>query len=124
VNFRYPGLLAIPLRFGLYGPGAATRHNRRRTAAQVSRSHPATTAALVDEMARHDRVPVLGDLDGTRTVVLAGTKDALTPIAHARAIVEAVPNAELVVYPRAGHMLPYERPAEVAAQITRLASTT
>lgn len=121
VNFRYPALLAQALRLGLYGPGAATKHNRLRTAAQVARSHPATTAELVHEMARHDRIPVLADLDGTPTVVLAGTKDALCPMAHSRAIAASMPDAELVVYPRAGHMLPYERPVEVAAQILRLA---
>ncbi|HEV7204979.1 MAG TPA: alpha/beta hydrolase [Jatrophihabitans sp.] len=121
VNFRYPNLLAVALRAGLYGPGAATKHNRRRTAAQVARSHPVTTAALVDEMTRHDRIHTLAGLEGTRTVVLAGTKDGLTPIAHSRAIADAMPHAELVVYPEAGHMLPYERPTEVAEQIVRLA---
>jgi pimeloyl-ACP methyl ester carboxylesterase len=121
VNFRFPGLLAQVLRLGLYGPGAATKRNRTRTAAQVSRSHPATTGQLVDEMVDHDRIAQLADLGGTRTVILIGTKDGLCPIAHSRAIAEALPEAELVVYPKAGHMLPYERPAEVAAQIARLA---
>lgn len=121
VNFHFPALLAQVLRLGLYGPGAATKHNRTRTAAQVARSHPATTGQLVDEMVAHDRIAALADLDGTRAVVLAGTKDGLTPIAHSRAIAKALPEAELVVYPKAGHMLPYERPAEVAEQIVALA---
>jgi pimeloyl-ACP methyl ester carboxylesterase len=120
VNFHFPGLLAHVLRLGLYGPGAATKHNRNRTAAQVARSHPATTGQLVDEMVRHDRIARLSDLAGTRTVILTGTKDGLTPIAHSRAIAEALPEAELVVYPKAGHMLPYERAGEVAEQIVRL----
>jgi pimeloyl-ACP methyl ester carboxylesterase len=121
VNFHFPALLAQVLRLGLYGPGAATKHNRHRTAAQVARSHPATTGQLVDEMLAHDRVARLEDLGGTRTVILAGTKDGLTPIAHSRALAKALPEAEFVVYPRAGHMLPYERPAGVAEQIVRLA---
>jgi pimeloyl-ACP methyl ester carboxylesterase len=121
VNFRFPGLLAQVLRLGLYGPGAATKHNRTRTAAQVSRSHPATTGQLVDEMVDHDRIAQLADLGGTRMVILVGTKDGLCPIAHSRAIAKALPKAELVVYPKAGHMLPYERPVEVATQIARLA---
>ena len=122
VNLHHPGLLAGIVRQGFYGPGAATTRNRRRTAAQVGRAHPATTAALVDEMLHHDRMHTLADLDGTPTVVLAGTKDGLCPMAHSRAIAEAMPNADLVVYPRAGHMLPYERPAEVAEQIAALAT--
>lgn len=119
-NLRYTGWLAEVLRVGLYGPGAASRHNRRRTAAQVGRSHPATTAALIGELLRHDRVHVLADLDGIPVVVLAGTKDGLCPMAHARAMAAAMPRAELVVFPGAGHMLPYERPVEVAQHIARL----
>jgi pimeloyl-ACP methyl ester carboxylesterase len=121
INFRFPSLIAFVLRLGLYGPGAATKRNRMRTAAQVARSHPATTAALVGDMVRHDRVDVLDVLNATPTVILAGTKDGLTPMAHARAMAAAMPDAELVVYPRAGHMLPYERADEVAEHIERLA---
>ncbi len=121
INLRHPELVAGFIRMGFYGPGAATAHNRRRTAAQFSRAHPATTAALVNEMLQHDRLRSLAELDRTPTVVLVGTKDGLCPIAHSRAIADAMPNAELVVYPGAGHMLPYERPAEVAEQLALLA---
>ena len=62
-------------------------------------------------------------LEKSVMLVLAGTKDGLCPMAHSRAIAEAMPNAELVVYPRAGHMLPYERPAEVAEQLCALAGS-
>lgn len=119
-NLRRTGWLAEALRLGLYGPGAATAHNRRRTAAQVGRSHPATTAALVDELVRHDRVQALAGLSDIPVVVLAGPKDGLCPMPHAREMAAAMPHAELVVLPRAGHMLPYERPDEVAQQIVRL----
>ncbi|MGI8678883.1 MAG: alpha/beta fold hydrolase [Jatrophihabitans sp.] len=124
MNLRRPGAIAAALRLGLYGPGAATRHNRNRTAAQVGRSHPATTAQLVNEMVGHDRLHTLGELDRTPTVVLAGTKDALCPMAHSRAMAQAMPNAELVVYPQAGHMLPYERAEQVSDQLVRLAGMT
>jgi pimeloyl-ACP methyl ester carboxylesterase len=121
VNLRHPAPIAQAIRLGLYGPGAGTRRNRRRTAAQVGRSHPATTAQLVDEMLHHDRLHTLAELDRTPTVVLAGTKDGLCPMAHSRAIAAAMPNAEFVVYPGAGHMLPYERADEVTEQLSRLA---
>ena len=120
VNLHHPALIAAFIRQGFYGPGAATPRNRIRTAAQTSRAHPATTAALVDEMLHHDRRHTLAALDRTPTVVLVGTKDGLCPVAHSRAIADAMPNTELVVYPRAGHMLPYERPAEVAEQLVAL----
>lgn len=120
VNLRHSALIAGFIRRGFYGPGQATPRNRRRTAAQVGRAHPATTAALVDEMLHHDRLHTLAELDGTPTVVLAGTKDGLCPMAHSRAIAEAMPNASLVAYPGAGHMLPYERPVEVAERLSAL----
>ena len=119
-NLRRTGWLAEVLRLGLYGPGAATAHNRRRTAAQVGRSHPATTAALIGELVRHDRVHVLAGLGEIPVVVLAGTKDGLCPMPHARAMAAAMPHSEFVVFPKAGHMLPYERPGEVAQHIARL----
>ena len=122
VNLRHPGVIAGFIRMGFYGPGAATSRNRMRTAAQVGRAHPATTAGLVHEMLQHDRRHSLADLDGVPTVVLAGTKDGLCPMAHSRAIADAMPNAELVVYPGAGHMLPFERPVEVAEQLAALAT--
>jgi pimeloyl-ACP methyl ester carboxylesterase len=124
VNLRHPGLIAGFIRAGFYGPGAATAHNRRRTAAQVGRAHPAATSSLVSEMVHHDRRHCLAELGRTPVAVLAGTRDGLCPLAHSRAIADAMPHAELVVYPGAGHMLPFERPAEVAAQLAALAGRT
>ena len=120
VNTRFPRLIAEAVRLGLYAPGHATPYNRKRTAIQVARSHPETTAALAAAIIRHDRTDMLRAFDAVRTVVLAGTRDGLTPIAHSRALAAALPHAEFVVYPKAGHMLPYERSTEVAAQIAAL----
>jgi pimeloyl-ACP methyl ester carboxylesterase len=53
--------------------------------------------------------------------VLGGTHDLLTPIAHSHALAKALPHATLTIYKGAGHMLPYERAAEVATEITALA---
>jgi pimeloyl-ACP methyl ester carboxylesterase len=51
--------------------------------------------------------------------VLVGTHDRLTPVRTARRIADVVP-AELTIYPEAGHMLPLERVAGVAARISAL----
>ncbi len=40
----------------------------------------------------------------------------------ARKIVEALPSAQLTVFPGAGHMLPVERTAAVAARLDTLVS--
>jgi pimeloyl-ACP methyl ester carboxylesterase len=121
MNTRFPAVIAQAVRVGgLYAPGHSTAHNRRRTALQVARSHPATTAALARAMIRHDRLGALRGFAAVPTIVLAGTHDVLTPIAHSRALAAALPSARFVVYPGAGHMLPYERAGEIAAEIAAL----
>ena len=54
--------------------------------------------------------------------VLVGEADGLTPVAHSRQLVRALPDAVLHVEPWCGHMLPQERPAVVAASLRRLAT--
>jgi len=51
------------------------------------------------------------------TLVVVGTHDAITPPGDSRRIAELIPGAELVEYEGAGHMLMYERTAEVDALI-------
>ncbi len=55
-------------------------------------------------------------------VVVLGTLDRLLPNVLTRAIVDHLPGAELVELHGAGHMLPFERPDEVAAVIASLAA--
>lgn len=56
------------------------------------------------------------------TVVLVGTRDAITPPRLARAIVDAIPDARLETIEGAGHMLPLEDPDRVADVIAGLAT--
>jgi non-heme chloroperoxidase len=51
------------------------------------------------------------------TLVVVGTHDAITPAGDSRRIAELVPGAELVEFEAAGHMLMYERTAEIDALI-------
>lgn len=44
------------------------------------------------------------------TMVLVGEEDVLTPLRHARALSEAIPNAQLVTVANAGHILMIEQP--------------
>jgi len=55
-----------------------------------------------------------------RAQVLVGTQDALTPPKYARVLAERISAARLIEYPDAGHMLPVERPAEVAGELAVL----
>jgi pimeloyl-ACP methyl ester carboxylesterase len=71
-------------------------------------------------LSEHDRGSALAAFRRLPVTVLVGSADRLTDVSHARTIAAELPDARLVVYPRAGHMLPYERAADVATHITAL----
>ena len=73
--------------------------------------------ASVGAQQRLDTLTALGDMPAT---VLVGDRDRLTPPACAESIAQALPSADLRVFPGAGHMLPLERPAEVSAALTTI----
>jgi non-heme chloroperoxidase len=64
----------------------------------------------------------LGDITIPTTVV-CGTRDRLTPLSENRRIAAAVPDAELVVVPGAGHLLIWEEPEIVASAISDRVAT-
>ncbi|MFA1549105.1 alpha/beta fold hydrolase [Actinomadura chokoriensis] len=68
----------------------------------------------------HDKSGCLGVLGGVPTLILAGGRDRLTPVEHARRIAEALPEAELVEVEVAGHVLPLEYPGVVTGGLRRL----
>jgi pimeloyl-ACP methyl ester carboxylesterase len=68
----------------------------------------------------HDKAAALKALDATRTVVICGTDDAITPIENSRRIAELVPTAALVEIAGAGHMVLLERHTEVTDAIDDL----
>jgi pimeloyl-ACP methyl ester carboxylesterase len=65
----------------------------------------------------HHRVESLAAMRGLPVAVLVGSLDRLTPPACAETIAGELPDAELVVCPDAGHMLPIERPDVVTGAI-------
>ena len=71
-------------------------------------------------IATHDRRIALDALRGTPSAVLVGDRDRLCPPRHARAIAAALPDAEVVLLPGAGHMITYERSFEVTAHLGAL----
>jgi len=50
-------------------------------------------------------------------LVVVGQYDEISPVAEMRTIADALPNAELVVVPDAGHMAPLENPSAVHSAI-------
>ncbi|AUG77729.1 hypothetical protein CFP65_2918 [Kitasatospora sp. MMS16-BH015] len=68
----------------------------------------------------HEKTAALAALTGVPTLVLAGTKDLLTPPEHSEAIARALPGAELVLVPDAGHLVMLERPEVVDEHLVAL----
>lgn len=82
---------------------------------------PTIVGFYEDIINNHERTAALKAFEGIPTRVLVGTRDVLTPIAHARRLAGAIPGAELLVAPEAGHMLPQERAELVSATLIKLA---
>jgi pimeloyl-ACP methyl ester carboxylesterase len=69
----------------------------------------------------YDKQGALGALRAVSTLVLVGESDQLTPPARSRAIVAALPAAELVVLGNSGHMVIMQRPSLVNRHLASLA---
>jgi pimeloyl-ACP methyl ester carboxylesterase len=80
----------------------------------------ATMVGFYENCMEHDRLDALKVLDGIPTRVVVGSRDLLTPPAHARRIAERVDGATLTVVRDAGHMLPLERDALVSETLAGL----
>jgi rifampin ADP-ribosylating transferase len=57
------------------------------------------------------------------TVVLWGEDDAFLPLGEQQALAAAIPGARLVTYTATGHIVQWERPREVADEITGIAAS-
>lgn len=57
------------------------------------------------------------DLAGLPTLVICGQEDKMTPLAMSQALVDTIPQAEMVTVSSAGHMVMLEKPAEVTGAI-------
>lgn len=76
----------------------------------ILNTRPETIVAALAGMAcRHDSTADLTTID-VPTLVIVGEHDAITPPADARAMADAIPGAELVVVPEAGHLSGLENP--------------
>ncbi|MGW2374034.1 alpha/beta fold hydrolase [Kitasatospora sp. NPDC001683] len=68
----------------------------------------------------HEKYEALAALRGLPALVLAGTKDLLTPSAHSEVMAERLPGAELVLVEGAGHLVLLERPELVDRELALL----
>jgi len=114
-----PTVLAPALRWLLLGRDASPEA-RRLTVGAVARCRPLTVSGFRPTLDTHERDTALAAFAQLPTVILAGTRDRLTPVPLSRRIAAALPAAQLTVFPDAGHMLPVERVTGVAARISAL----
>lgn len=78
--------------------------------------HPAGYEAAVRSMAEADLRAVLPEI-GVPTLVVHGELDERAPLPVARALRDAIPQAELVVIPGAGHLCNVEAPEVFNGQV-------
>ena len=122
--------LVAPLRDGIptpansssYRPTVTPLHALITTYARAASATP-PEATLADWRAcdAFDRRGALAALD-VPVLVMTGAADALTPPKYQRYLVEHLPRAQLELVEGAGHMLPWERPAELARAVRAWAS--
>ena len=98
----------------LYSFGTAASEQAGRFVAGMIDATPIDVLAeFIPALQEHDKTMALHHLQSTEVLVIAGTSDRLTPLAYSEAIVEELPNAELVVIDRGGHMALIEFHEEV-----------
>ncbi|TLW92023.1 alpha/beta fold hydrolase [Saccharomonospora piscinae] len=104
--------------------GETTRERRPevvdRVRGLIEQQSPAGVAWAQRAMAaRADSTQLLRSVS-VPSVVVVGEEDAVTPPEAARALAGAIPDAELVVLPEAGHLTPLEEPEGVVEAVSRV----
>jgi 3-oxoadipate enol-lactonase len=105
----------------LFGPDVKTQQKtlideiRDGILSSSSRTIAAAQRAMAD---RPDATPQLSQIR-VPTLVLVGEHDVISPPAEMQSLAAAIPRAEFVVIPQAGHMAPLEQPAAVNAAIRK-----
>ncbi|HJQ45446.1 MAG TPA: alpha/beta hydrolase [Amycolatopsis sp.] len=80
---------------------------------------PEVLADFFPQFRYHDKRAALAALRRVACLVMAGANDVITPCRDSEIIADAVPNAEYVVVPDAGHAFPLEYPGLVNDQLNR-----
>jgi pimeloyl-ACP methyl ester carboxylesterase len=82
----------------------------------VAALDPAVLAEVTAAYLEHDAFPVLPTIT-VPTLIIAGDRDQLTPVATAERMRDAIPGSKLVVFPGHSHLVQVEKPREVHAAI-------
>jgi pimeloyl-ACP methyl ester carboxylesterase len=90
--------------------------------AHVASLPPALIAATVAAYLEHDAFDVLPTIT-VPTLIIAGDRDELTPVATAERMQRAIRGSQLVVFPGHSHLVQVEQPEAVHAAIDRFLAT-
>ncbi|HEY0637277.1 MAG TPA: alpha/beta hydrolase [Pseudonocardiaceae bacterium] len=118
---RHPRVLEPFVRWLVFGVEARAA-DVAAVARVVASCRPATMLAFRLTFDEHDRREALAAFQDGPATVMVGDRDRVTPPCNAAVIAEWLPGSRLTILPGAGHMLPYERPAEVTAAIADVVS--
>ncbi len=89
-------------------------------AALINAPQLPVVAGFLDSISHFDGTAAYRALSRTPTLIMCGTLDRVTPPHHSAAIAAAVPAAEFVDVPGAGHMLMLDRPDVVNDRLDAL----
>jgi pimeloyl-ACP methyl ester carboxylesterase len=89
-------------------------------AAMIAGTPVGVIADFLPQFGAHDTRRALAALDRVETLVVGAGGDQMTPVQHSRDIVAAVPSADYVEIPDAGHMVMLEHPELVTAHLRSL----
>ncbi len=92
----------------------------RQVATMIFGTRLDTIGAFLPELDDLDVRPALAGLTETPVLIVAGSRDVLTPPSHSDLLAEELPAAELIVVPGVGHILQLERPGAVTDAIFAL----
>ena len=106
-----PADIAVDVLTAVAGPGLGDEVLAMRAAA-FARIPSTGLRAAVECLPSHNVLDRLVEITAP-TLVVAGELDAETPVAYARALVDGLPNAELVVLDGIGHLAVSEAPETV-----------
>src|SRR4051812_42484493 len=84
-----------------------------------SKTSVETLTKYLHTLYAHNRFPALSALRGVPVLVIAGTKDYLTPVAHSEEILKHLPEAELVKIDNSGHVVMLEKADEVNTALVK-----
>lgn len=90
-----------------FTPGFLSTNQAQKVANRLLSNTPSNWAAAWEAVAEHDALDRLKAID-IPTLVIAGEKDAATPLAAKQALAEAIPGSRLLVLPGAPHIMQVE----------------